>query len=56
MSTVQEKTAKLGMEIKTMKAALDREIVRRETEGDDVKQLKGQLDIVMNKLKESKVT
>ena len=43
------------MEIKTVRSALEREIVRRDTEGDEVKQLQGQLDIVMNKLKESKV-
>ena len=43
------------MEVKTVKSALEREIVRRDTEGDEVKQLQGQLDIVMNKLKDSKV-
>ena len=43
------------MEIKTVRSALESEIVRRDTEGDEVKQLQGQLDIVMNKLKESKV-
>ena len=43
------------MENKTVNSALEREIVRRDTEGDEVKQLQGQRDIVMNKLKESKV-
>ena len=55
-SSVQEKTANLELEKKTLKSALDREITRRETEGDNVKQLQGQLDIVMNKLKQSKVS
>ena len=50
----QDKTAKLQLEKKTIQSALDREIAGRDTEGD-VKQLRGQLDIVMNKLKESKV-
>ena len=55
-TSLQEKTAKLELEKKTLKSALDREVTRRETEGDDVKQLQGQLDIVMNKLKQSKVS
>ena len=51
----QEKASKLQLEVKTAKSALEREIARRATEGDEAKQLQGQLDIVMNKLKERKV-
>ncbi len=38
-----------------MKAALERELHRRDVEGEDVTQLRGQLDIVTKKLQESKV-